>query len=303
MSMRPSDLVFYAGGEALRDYGVFVRRTAPAEDNPETLTRSVVAPYVDPAGVDKLAAANIPRADWVDLDSDGVRETPMLRLDAQDEFCFPWWPAPQAMTIYAYYEERGVSGGIAYIGNAGDTGARLYLHNNAGALTAFHHNESTAVQSALSELVDFYDQVEVLLTLSAAGVVQVSRRVNNGAITASAASGALALASAWGDRRIYINSLGSGNNGERGYRAVKVALGTYTMDDMAGARSGGNRSTRLYPMFDAGLGMWGWTEVPGEAGGIINASGGVLGVDNTTTVGGAVVRRTPAGVVSVITTS
>src|SRR5690606_19383147 len=37
--------------------------------------------YIGPDGVLRQAAANVPRVEWLDLDGDGVRETPALRLE------------------------------------------------------------------------------------------------------------------------------------------------------------------------------------------------------------------------------
>jgi hypothetical protein len=46
------------------------------------------------------------------------------------------------------------------------------------------------------------------------------------------------------------------------------------------------RGARAYPGEDAS-GVWGWTDREDEAEGMIGTSGGVLGVDDSTTTGGA----------------
>ncbi len=75
------DLAFI-GGECLTRLGTLSQRTAQWEDEAETHTRSSEAFLIERDGVLKTADANIPRIEWVDDDSDGVRETPVLLLEA-----------------------------------------------------------------------------------------------------------------------------------------------------------------------------------------------------------------------------
>lgn len=72
----PNDLRVYAGGKALAKYGVLVRRTAPWEEAPLTLTRATVGYSVNRSGVVVPAAAGVARIEWLDLDDDGARDTP-----------------------------------------------------------------------------------------------------------------------------------------------------------------------------------------------------------------------------------
>lgn len=301
MNVRPTDLVFFAGGESLDRFGVFVARTSPAEDNAETLTRAAPALYRDRTGTLRLASANIPRPEMLDPAGSGDYETSSLLLGSADVFSYPFVIRPRAITVYVYYEERNVGGGIVHIGSAGDSGARLDILDTAGTISVLHHNGTSSASSALAEQANLLDQVELLATLSDTGVVQIYRRINGGATETASASGALSLATDWADYLIYINSMGSASQGERAYRTVRIALGAYSMDDMAGTLTGAAAATRLYPAQDAS-GVWGWTEVSGEAEGIIDDSSGILGVDDATTIGGATVLDLNARILAVVTT-
>jgi hypothetical protein len=289
MKPRAQDIIFSAGGDVLERFGVFVQRTSPGEDVPETFTRSSIAGYRDRAGAMRAAAANVPRPEMLDPDGDGEYDVPSLLLGADDTFAYPFVVRPQrALSIYVYYEERGVGGGILHIGSAAGTGARLQVADTAGTIAATHHNGTTSVSSTLAQQANLGDQVELLVTFDEDGAVQIQRRVNGGSIETAAASDDLEAADEWDDELIYVNSLGSSTKGERAYRRLQVVLGSYTMDDLAGELSGVAIATRVYPAQHAS-GVWGWTETPGEAAGIVERVDGVVGVDSSTTVGGGIV--------------
>lgn len=68
MSIRPHDLMIYAGGEVLELYGTLVKRTAPGEEgNVETYTRTGGNRIYSVDGSGKLirSAAEIPGVDWI----------------------------------------------------------------------------------------------------------------------------------------------------------------------------------------------------------------------------------------------
>ena len=90
MTIHPSQILFYAGGRSLELFGTPSRRVAPiarrGEDIIETFTRATPpASYIDANGEIKLAEVDALRIDMVDLDGDGVRETPAFVVeDARD---------------------------------------------------------------------------------------------------------------------------------------------------------------------------------------------------------------------------
>lgn len=81
MTMPLSQLVYYAGGECLQRFGTPLWRRGLAHDTPPTFTRNTVGAFVDRAGKLRYAGANRLREEWLDLDADGVRETPSLLLE------------------------------------------------------------------------------------------------------------------------------------------------------------------------------------------------------------------------------
>lgn len=86
MSVRPQDLVFLAGGQCLQKYGTIVRGVTP------TVSRTGTnATMVGPDGRILSAAANTARVEWLDLDGDGVLDTPaLLQERAQTNLVSSW---------------------------------------------------------------------------------------------------------------------------------------------------------------------------------------------------------------------
>lgn len=61
------------------------------------------------------------------------------------------------------------------------------------------------------------------------------------------------------------------------------------------------RPMLLYPAQDYDSGVWGWTEFASEAEGIVDVEDGVLGVDDSTTVGGARVMNFDGAIAALVT--
>lgn len=85
MSIKPSDVLFYAGGAALELYGTISRRTTViarrGEQIIETCTRNLAAKYVGGDGLLRTAAVNLPRVNhWAD---GAVLPTPLLLLEEE----------------------------------------------------------------------------------------------------------------------------------------------------------------------------------------------------------------------------
>lgn len=81
MSVAPSDLMLYAGGECLDRHGVLVKRTSPREEAPEVFTRSGTGLYVARGGQLLSAAANVPRISYLDIEGDGEIDDPAWLLE------------------------------------------------------------------------------------------------------------------------------------------------------------------------------------------------------------------------------
>ena len=81
----PDQILFQAGGRCLELYGTPYRRTRPktrgGEEVAQTFTRASTGSYIDRDGEVKLAESGLQRIDMVDLDGDGIRETPAFLLE------------------------------------------------------------------------------------------------------------------------------------------------------------------------------------------------------------------------------
>ena len=386
--VRRSDLLFMAGGESFSRYGVFSRRTHPSEDVEETFTRTGTAYYLDRNGVLKIAEANAVRTEWLDLDGDGIFETPaplledvrtMVALWNRDLTNAVWtavtctvakdqtgadgvanaassltatagnatvlqaitlassarfqsayvkritgsgtiqmtmdngatwtavtvtsawtrvtiptqtlanptvgfriatngdaiavdyvqnengpsassavatttaavtrnaeilyipspWP-PQEMAIYGKilnWVGGQVSGTLFHIGSAtATTDPRIVLSiTGAGALQAVYDDGTTVASTGTVSAPSSDEDVEFLVTLSSAGVVDLAVSIDGGAqIDVSSASGG-ALPSAWADTRLYVNSAGSTQVGFNRVGAIKGARVIHTMPEMRAA--------------------------------------------------------------------
>ncbi|HWP38951.1 MAG TPA: hypothetical protein VNL18_15500 [Gemmatimonadales bacterium] len=80
----PKDILLRVSPKLLERYQSLVVAGAGrgrAVPVPYTFTRSTVGATVDRDGVGRKVGANIPRIQWVDLDGDGVRETPGILLE------------------------------------------------------------------------------------------------------------------------------------------------------------------------------------------------------------------------------
>jgi hypothetical protein len=89
----PRDVLLRVGGRTLARYGVsFVAGPGLGRaEAKETFARAdgtTCATYIDRSGLVRRAAANVLRVEWVDLDGDGIRETPGLLLEgARTNLC------------------------------------------------------------------------------------------------------------------------------------------------------------------------------------------------------------------------
>lgn len=100
-------LIFHAGGECLPRYGSLVRQTRPGEASLAHTRTGTTAKHLARDGVIRGVDANIPAIEWLDLDGDGLLDTPIFltqneRINVQDEDDLndgiDWIPAGAAIT-------------------------------------------------------------------------------------------------------------------------------------------------------------------------------------------------------------
>lgn len=236
MTIRASDVLFIGGGVAVRRFGALSWRTSPAEDSPEVHTRAAAANFVDPNGDTKQAGADVPRVEWIDDDSDGVRETPTLLLGTTDLLYFPWPRVPVAMSVYLDFDQLALmsaAAGVLHIGDAvAGTDPRFVVQSNGTFFQAVHDNGTTVVTATLAAAPSQNDRVEILAILKADGSLTIEQSVNQAASTTASDATTATLGAAWADRRLYINSTGSTGAGDARFRSIKAVRGIQTLAAM-----------------------------------------------------------------------
>lgn len=156
-----------------------------------------------------------------------------------DALTFPFTARPQAMSIYVKFQERGsvllASGTrIVHIGTTTATGARLGIFANGSGFYAATYNNgiSSSVASTLSTAGAVGQIVELLLTLTAGGIVQLSQSIQGATVTSATASSARVLPTAWAATSLDINALGSSLVGAVALLNLVIVRGVQDMATM-----------------------------------------------------------------------
>lgn len=209
-----------------------------------TYTRPNVSSAPDSLGVGGTKANDQPRWHWVDLDGDGVRETPSLELGGTSELIrWDYLALPNvALTGLIEFVEGGaiavVNAGVCYIGNDGATGARLVVRSTGTQYQIVHNNGAAAVTSTMAGTAPVVGQrVRLRWELFASGSVRIHQSIGSAAETSAVASGTLTPAAAWGDTRLRLGSIGTANLGANRFVSDRIAHGSgVARDTLAGIR-------------------------------------------------------------------
>ena len=160
-------------------------------------------------------------------------------VDTRVRDSLPWTLAarPQAMSIYVRFQETGairIGGRLLQIGAlASDTVPRLIILPTNGFYLALFETASVQRTSTLASAPAIGQIVELLLTLSASGVVQISQSIAGGAISAATAGAATILPPAWSGTALTFNSSGvAGDDGTAAFLNVLVVRGVQDMTAM-----------------------------------------------------------------------
>ena len=157
---------------------------------------------------------------------------------AAETFYADFTPAPQAMcglVDFRELEDPNFSGNLRVfqIGDANNNDARLLVRRESGGNDYYiSHDTGSQVTANVDLGVAWGDRVQLAWWLYSDGSVNISGRTQAlGSTTWSSwtdgtQSGALALASAWSDTRLYLGSVGSTNRGSQLYNGAFVASGT-----------------------------------------------------------------------------
>lgn len=160
-----------------------------------------------------------------------------------DVLSVPYYSPPQAMTIYAKFEERGtinVSSGTVVM--LGSSGVILKFQATAGAYQIRHAGSGGAtVTSTAAAAPVLEDTVELLGTLSSTGVVQLTQSINAAAAVTAAASATNTLGTVWTGSVIYP---GQDNGNVYGNNPIVALIGVRGAPTLAECRE-------LLPTFSA----------------------------------------------------
>ncbi|NUO62436.1 MAG: hypothetical protein HOQ34_02570 [Gemmatimonadaceae bacterium] len=151
---------------------------------------------------------------------------------AADALSFPFTLAPQEMTFYLRFVERG-GNVLLNIGKTDFSRPRLLIYAGSTGYRIQHDRSATSAPQSVAAAYPTAGQLcELRGVLYADGSVQIGQSVNGGAETIAARSSAAPLASAWSDSVISFGSIGGSSGGVLPLLAWKAAKGTQTMADM-----------------------------------------------------------------------
>ena len=185
----------------------------------------------------------------VQLEERPVHTSPIVTTTAAvtraaDVLTSPWPHAPQAMTGYLRFVERGAivaaSANVTLFRLGTASQGRIMverLSNDSRYVCRYFRNDSTVVASVLptSPVPAIGDQVELLWRLYADGSVQIEQSINGGAPVVAARSSAIGLPAEWGGQVMRLSGVpnSSGNEAPAAWMDVIVLRGAdWTMDQI-----------------------------------------------------------------------
>lgn len=207
-----------------------------------TLVRASTGTAVDVTGTTYTAGHSMPRWENRDFSGGGSRYELGLRLTTDDLTWAANW-LPETGTLYVELSEEGTrttaNAGLVYLGNDGQTGARLILDSDGTNYRATIHNGTTSQSISLATATPTTGQMTRLaVQLEDTGGNQRVRlllSIAGGAVTETAYSSTVSRAAAWGTgAKLRLNRVGSaGTQGNTWVRQVAWHAGLLTLDEMA----------------------------------------------------------------------
>lgn len=201
-----------------------------------TFSRAATETPADFNGTTRTIVHSAPAWQHEDWDGDSTRDTPALLLGGSNKVYWSLPLLPGAVTVYVEFVERGAvavaSAAVAYVGNAGNTGARLWIDSTGTYYRVRHHNGTSEVTATLAAAPTTGQRVALRATLASDGKVQLHQSINGAAESSTSASSALTLATAWSDTRLYLGTTGDTNAGANAVLRCRVARGSQTATQM-----------------------------------------------------------------------
>jgi len=205
-----------------------------------TLVRAATGTAVDANGTSYTAAHSMPRWEARDFTGAGVRDTLGLRLAADDLTWAANW-VPETATLLVEFSEEGTrttsGAGLVYVGNDGQTGARVLIDASSNQYRATVHNGTTSQSVSLATTTPTTGQMTRLaLQLEDTGGNQRVRLLLRvaGVDTVTAWSSTVTRAAVFGTgAKLRVNRVGSaGTQGNTWVRQVAWCAGLLTIDEM-----------------------------------------------------------------------
>lgn len=153
-----------------------------------------------------------------------------------DNLSFPFPSQPEAISLYVRFVELGMRqlGTLPRLVAIGGSAApNLVVFTNGTnyyvALLSAGGVESDSTDSSTPTLGQ---QVELLITLSAAGAPQIASSINSGAIVTAVAGPARPLSQTWNAQTLYVANASGIGNGYAAFRNILVLRGVQSMTTM-----------------------------------------------------------------------
>lgn len=143
-----------------------------------------------------------------------------------DSYAMPFTAPPVEMTVYLKFVEKGsalISANLFAITDAA-VGNPLFRCLTSGGFYVTQHVNAANVSSQVP-VAALGDVVELVLRLFGDGSVDISESINGGAVVVGTQSAPTALATAWADDILWLNSAGSGGVGFTALQSLKVIAG------------------------------------------------------------------------------
>ncbi len=142
---------------------------------------------------------------------------------------------PRSMTAYAKFVEYGTiaTGGTSgVLGIGAHVNPAFYVANDATGHYQVQHVRAGSVSSTAAAAPTLGQVVEVRAVLNADGSVQFGQSIAGAAEVVAAASAANALAAAWNDTTLTVNSIGGASTGFAALLSLRIAAGVQTLATM-----------------------------------------------------------------------
>lgn len=153
-----------------------------------------------------------------------------------ETFYAPYTHAPQEMTVYVKFVERGsnliTNAGIVHIGGTSPGGdPRLQVHAIGAGGYSFRYDDGTVTAAASAASPSHGSVVEIVGQVTTAGV-SIYQSIGGATATSATQAAAFTFPSAFNASRAYIGSRGTAEYGLAEVLSVKIASGTKTLAEM-----------------------------------------------------------------------